>query len=94
MVDGTDSTHTGGEAREQVRVSGRRLVATIKRLIHEGNVRHIVIKNDEGRTLFEFPISVGVAGALLLPVWATVGSIAARVTQCTIEVVRTADPVE
>ena len=51
-------------------------------------MRHVVIKNEEGRTLIEFPVSIGLAGALLLPVWAAVGAIAAMVTQCTIEVER------
>ena len=54
----------------------------------EGNVRHVVIKNEEGRTLIEFPVSIGLAGALLLPVWAAVGAVAAMVTHCTIEVER------
>jgi hypothetical protein len=77
-----------GNTREGYRVSGDKVVAKIKELIHEGNVRHIVIKNDEGRTLIEFPVAIGVAGALLLPVWAAVGAIAAIVTDCTIEVDR------
>ena len=74
--------------REKHKVSGDRVIAKIKELLHEGNVRHVVIKNDEGRTLIEFPVSIGMAGALLLPVWAAVGAIAAIVTDCTIEVER------
>ena len=74
--------------REKHRVSGDKVIAKIKELLHEGNVRHVVIKNDEGRTLIEFPVSMGVAGALLLPVWAAVGAIAAIVASCTIEVER------
>ncbi len=74
--------------REKHNVSGDRVVAKIKELLHEGNVRHVVTKNDEGRTLIEFPVSIGLAGALLLPVWAAVGAIAAMVTDCTIEVER------
>lgn len=74
--------------REKYKVAGDRVVSTIKELIHEGNVRHVVIKNDEGRTLIEFPVSIGVAGAVLLPVWAAVGAIAAIVTQCTVEIER------
>ena len=61
----------------------------LKELLHEGNVRHIVIKNDDGKVLIEFPVTIGLAGALLLPVWAAVGAIAAMVTNCTIEVERT-----
>lgn len=77
--------------REGYRVAGDKVIAKIKELIHEGNIRHVVIKNDEGRTLIEFPVTMGVAGALLLPVWAAVGAIAAHVTHCTIEVERVAD---
>ena len=76
---------------DKFRVTGDKVVATIRELIREGNVRHVVIKNDEGRTLIEIPVSIGVAGALLLPVWAAVGAIAAVVTKCTIEVERTTD---
>lgn len=74
---------------EEFKVTGDQVVTKIKELLHEGNVRHIVIKNDEGKTLIEFPVTIGLAGALLLPVWAAVGAIAAMVTKCTIEVERT-----
>lgn len=74
--------------REKHRVSGDKVIAKIKELLHEGNIRHVVIKNDEGRTLIEFPVSMGLAGALLLPVWAAIGAIAAVVADCTIEVER------
>lgn len=74
--------------REKYKVAGDKVISTIKELIHEGNVRHVVIKTDEGRTLIEFPVSIGVAGAVLLPVWAAVGAVAAIVTQCTIEIER------
>ena len=73
---------------EKHKVSGDKVIEKIKELLREGNVRHVVIKNDEGRTLIEFPVAIGVAGALLLPVWAAVGAIAAIVAQCTIEVER------
>ena len=76
------------EGREKYKVAGDKVVSTIKELIHEGNVRHVVIKNDDGHTLIEFPVSIGVAGAVLLPVWAAVGAVAAIVTKCTIEVER------
>jgi hypothetical protein len=74
--------------REEHRVRGDKIVAKIKELVHEGNVRHVVIKNDDGKTLIEFPVTVGVAGALLVPVWAAVGALAALVTNCSIEVER------
>ena len=75
--------------RGEFKVKGDQVVTTLKELLHEGNVRHIIIKNDEGRVLIEFPVSIGLAGALLLPVWAAVGAVAAMVTNCTIEVERT-----
>ena len=74
--------------REEHKVKGEKIVEKLKELLHQGNVRHIVIKNDEGRTLIEFPVTVGVAGAVLIPVWAAVGALAALVTNCSIEVER------
>jgi hypothetical protein len=73
---------------EQHKVSGEKLLEKIKQLIHEGNVRRLIIKNEEGRTLIEVPLSVGVVGALLVPVWAAIGAVAALVKDCSIEVER------
>ncbi len=73
---------------EEYRVRGDELLKKIKDLIHEGNVRRIIIKNEEGKRLVEIPLTIGVVGALLLPVWAAIGAIAAVVTDCTIEVER------
>jgi len=70
--------------KEEFKVSGEDLVRKIKELIKEGNVRRIVIKNEKGKTLVEFPLTIGVVGAALLPVWAAIGAIAALVTSCTI----------
>ena len=89
MTDtGEQTSEDRSSNRERCRVSGDMVIAKIKELLHEGNVRHVVIKNEEGRTLIEFPVSIGVVGALLLPVWAAIGAIAAIVTDCTIEVER------
>lgn len=74
--------------KETHEVRGDRIVAKLKELVHEGNVRHVVIKNEDGKTLIELPVTVGVAGALLVPVWAAVGALAALVARCTIEVER------
>lgn len=84
-IEGHTSDRT---RREAYKVRGEKIVAKIKELVHEGNVRHVVIKNDDGKTLIEFPVTVGVAGALLVPVWAAVGALAALVTNCSIEVER------
>lgn len=81
-----------GRRRERFRVPGDQLVSKLKELIREGNVRHIVIKNEEGRTLIEVPLSLGVVGAVLLPVWAAIGAIAAVVTNCSIEIEREVEP--
>jgi len=71
---------------EEFRVDGDVLVAKIKEIIHAGNVRRIIIKNDKGDTLVELPLTVGVVGALLVPVWAAVGAIAALAAKLTIVV--------
>jgi hypothetical protein len=69
---------------EEFRVDGEQLVAKIKEILHEGNVRRIIIKNEKGETLVELPLTVGVVGALVLPVWAAVGAIAALAANLTI----------
>lgn len=71
---------------EEHRVSGEGLVAKVKELIHEGNVRRIIVKNDEGRTLLEIPLTVGVVGAVFLPVLVAVGAIAALAKSYTLVV--------
>ncbi len=73
---------------EEIRVSGQQLVETIKKLIHEGNVRHLIIKNEQGKTLLEIPVTVASVGAVLLPVLAALGALAALVSDCTIVVVK------
>jgi hypothetical protein len=73
---------------EEVRVAGEGLVAKIKELVHEGNVRHITIKNEKGEVVVGFPLTLGVVGALLVPTLAAVGVVAALVTDCTIVVER------
>lgn len=74
-------------AMESIKVEGSQLIDRVKALIHEGNVRRIVIKQDE-RTLVEFPLTIGVVGAAIAPALAAVGAIAALLTDCTIEVER------
>jgi hypothetical protein len=83
MADQAENTK-----REEYTVSGEKLLAKVKEVIKEGNVRRIIIKNKEGKELVAFPLTVGVVGALLVPVWAAVGAIAALVTECTIVVER------
>jgi hypothetical protein len=71
---------------EEFRVDGEQLLAKVKEIIHEGNVRRIIIKNEKGEVLVELPLTVGVVGALLIPVWAAVGAIAALAARLTIVV--------
>jgi hypothetical protein len=78
--------------KESMKVAADELVDAVKKLVHEGNVRRIVIKQQDGRTVAEFPLSVGVVGAVIAPVLAAVGAIAAVLNECTIEVERTAPP--
>jgi len=75
---------------EDMRVDGEKLLAKVRELIHEGNVRRVIIKNDEGTTLLEIPLTLGVAGAVILPSLAAVGAVAALVTDCSITVERVA----
>jgi hypothetical protein len=70
--------------KEEYQVSGDEVVGKIKELIHEGNIRRIILKNEEGRTLIEIPLTLGVVGAVLLPVWAAIGAIAALAANLTI----------
>lgn len=73
--------------KESFKVTACQLVDAVKKLLHEGNVRRIVIKQDE-QTVVEFPVTVGVVGAVFAPVLAAVGALAAVLTECTIEVER------
>jgi len=76
------------DRQEEFKVSGEELLKKVKELIAEGNIRRIAIKNKEGKTLVELPLTIGVVGAVLAPVLAAVGAIAALVTECTITVER------
>jgi hypothetical protein len=73
---------------EEFRVSGEAVLSKIKELVREGNVRRITIKNEEGRTLIEIPLTIGVIGTVLLPVWAAIGAIAALAANLTLAVDR------
>lgn len=62
---------------EEHRVPGEKLVARVRELLHEGNVRRLIVKNEDGTILMELPLTIGVMGALLLPAWVALGAIAA-----------------
>jgi hypothetical protein len=71
---------------EEFRVEGEKLIARIKELLHEGNIRRISIKDKEGKTVMEIPMTLGVVGALIAPQLAAIGAIAALVTEATVVV--------
>jgi len=79
-------THT-----EEFHVNGEQLLAKIKELIHAGNIRRIIIKNKEGKTVMEIPLTIGVVGAVLVPTLAAVGAIAALVSEATVVVEKIED---
>lgn len=79
---------TSSKKSETFKVSGEDLLKKVKELIREGNVREISIVDKKGKTLMVLPLTVGVVGAILAPVLAAVGAIAALVTECTIKVER------
>ena len=73
---------------EEFEISGDRLLGKVKELVHAGNIRRITIKNKEGLTLIEIPLTVGLAVGVIAPVLAAVGALAALTTRCTIVVER------
>jgi hypothetical protein len=75
------------ETWETFKVKGEDLLKRVKEIIHEGNVRRVVIKQGS-RIVVEFPMTVGVVGALAAPALAALGAVAALLTECTIEVAR------
>lgn len=76
------------ENTEEFKVSGENVMKKIKELIQEGNIRKITIKNREDKIIAVFPLTVGVVGTVLLPVFAAIGTIVALVSECTISVER------
>lgn len=74
--------------KEEYKVSGKDVLKTIKKLIKEGNIRHILVKNSSGKVLFQVPLTAGVVAVFFLPVLAGFGAIAALVGDCTISVER------
>lgn len=76
--------------REEFAVRGGHLLDTVRNLVEAGNVRRVIVKH-EGNVVVEFPLTAGVVGTLLAPQVAALGAIAALLTECTIEVVRTKD---
>ena len=87
------SPNTGPRTRtEEFTVASEHLLARVKELIHEGNTRRIIIKNSSGHSLIEFPVTVGVVGAVLLPVWAAIAAIVSLAAHYTVAVVKEDPP--
>lgn len=76
---------------EEFSLNGSEIVSKIQELIHQGNIRRIIIKNEEGKILIEIPLILGLVGAALAPVLAAIGAIGALVAKLTI-VVEKIDP--
>ncbi len=74
---------------EEFRVDGAEILKKIKEILHEGNVRRIILKGEDGRTFLEIPLTVGVVGAIIAPVWAAIGAVAALASKLTIVVEKT-----
>ena len=74
--------------QEEFKVNGDELLKKVRELIAEGNARRIIIKNENGEILVEIPLMIGALGAILAPILAAVGAIAALVTHCTIVVIK------
>lgn len=75
----------------EFKVKGKELLNKIEELIKEGNVRRIIIKDAEGKTFIEIPLTFGVIGVLAAPVVAAVGALAGIVANFTVEIIRTDD---
>jgi CBS domain-containing protein len=81
-------SRVGKAVSEEFSVSSDDLVKKVKDLLHEGNVNRIIVKDEEGKVLFEVPATAGLIGAVLAPWLAALGALAALATQCTITVER------
>jgi len=73
---------------EEFKINGEDLVAKIKDIVKQGNAKKITIRGKEGNEILSFPVTVGVAGIVLAPIFAAIGTIAALATECTIVIER------
>ena len=71
---------------EEFRVEGEKIIAKIKELLHEGNIRKVIIKDKDGKVLMEIPVTIGVVGVLIAPQLAALGAIAALLSEATVVV--------
>jgi len=80
-----------GYEKEEFTVDADELVRIVKELFHEGNIRRIIIKDEQGNRLLDIPVTIGIIGAVIAPWLAALGAIAAIASKCTIEVIRMQD---
>ena len=73
--------------KESFKVAGSQLIEAVKKLVHEGNVRRVIIKQGD-HVIVEFPLTIGVIGTVIAPVLAAIGALAAMINECTLEVER------
>jgi hypothetical protein len=74
--------------KEEFKVKSEEVISKVKELLHEGNVRKLIIKDEDGKVYLEIPVTFGVIGAMMAPWLAAVGAVAAMVANLKIEVVR------
>jgi hypothetical protein len=77
-----------GGKKNEFRVSGEDLLKKVKDLIREGNIRRIIIKDEQGKTYLEIPLTFGVVGVVLAPILAAIGALAAMAGNFTIQIVK------
>jgi len=85
----TNDTTQDRTRTEEFRLEGGKVLDKIKDLIHQGNIRRIILKNEAGKTLIEIPLTLGLVGAALLPIFAAVGALAAVATRMVVVVEKT-----
>jgi hypothetical protein len=87
----SEEKNKGKTRFEEFRLSGGEILNKVKEIIHEGNVRRIILKDEHGKTFMEIPLTVGVVGAIVAPILAAVGAVAALASNLTIVVEKTED---
>ena len=87
----SEEKNKGKTRFEEFRLNGGEILNKVKEIIHEGNVRRIILKDEHGKTFMEIPLTVGVVGAIVAPILAAVGAVAALASHLTIVVEKTED---
>jgi hypothetical protein len=77
---------------QEFSVTGEQVLDFVKKALHEGNIRRIVLKDESGKAMLEIPVTIGVVGVILLPVWAAIGAAAALVAKMTIVIEKSDQP--